>query len=183
MSFRHATLLLIPGLALAACSDSSTDPEPEPDPVEVMRTATESFQDVADAEAAGFVPLSACVASPAGGMGYHYGHPGRLEDAEVDLELPEVLLYVPTAAGLRLAGVEFMVHGDAWYAAGNSEAPSLAGQSFDPPNPEHPDEAIRPFYTLHAWVWEDNPSGMFAPFNPNVSCEGEGGAHDAHHHG
>ena len=24
---------------------------------------------------------------------------------------------------------------------------------------------------LHAWVWENNPSGMFANWNPNVNCD------------
>ena len=24
---------------------------------------------------------------------------------------------------------------------------------------------------LHAWVWKDNPSGMFADWNPRVTCE------------
>ncbi len=23
---------------------------------------------------------------------------------------------------------------------------------------------------MHAWVWKHNPSGMFADWNPNVSC-------------
>jgi hypothetical protein len=23
---------------------------------------------------------------------------------------------------------------------------------------------------LHVWFWEANPSGMFAPFNPTLSC-------------
>lgn len=26
-------------------------------------------------------------------------------------------------------------------------------------------------YELHAWVWKDNPNGMFASFNPNVTEE------------
>ena len=24
---------------------------------------------------------------------------------------------------------------------------------------------------LHAWVWENNPSGVFANWNPRVACE------------
>ena len=27
-----------------------------------------------------------------------------------------------------------------------------------------------PHYDLHVWVWQANPAGIFAPFNPNVSC-------------
>jgi hypothetical protein len=25
-------------------------------------------------------------------------------------------------------------------------------------------------YDLHAWVWQANPAGMFAAWNPTVSC-------------
>ena len=27
------------------------------------------------------------------------------------------------------------------------------------------------FYSLHAWVWKDNPDGMFSMYNPAASCE------------
>jgi hypothetical protein len=27
-------------------------------------------------------------------------------------------------------------------------------------------------YDLHAWLFKDNPNGMFSPTNPKVSCEG-----------
>jgi hypothetical protein len=29
---------------------------------------------------------------------------------------------------------------------------------------------LPPFYQLHAWVWQDNPSGMFSMWNPAASC-------------
>lgn len=25
-------------------------------------------------------------------------------------------------------------------------------------------------YELHVWLWRNNPLGMFAPYNPKVSC-------------
>jgi hypothetical protein len=25
-------------------------------------------------------------------------------------------------------------------------------------------------YDLHVWLWKHNPEGMFAQFNPRVSC-------------
>lgn len=161
-----AALLLVP--ALAAC-DSPADSEP--DDIDLMRAGTEAYQDVQAAADDGFVPMSACVASPDGGMGVHYGHPARIEDAVIDPSLPEILLYEPTADGMRLVGVEFMVHQDAWAGAGHTSPPSVAGRTFDPPNPNHPDEHLRPFHTLHAWVWAENSIDMFAPFNPAVRCD------------
>lgn len=162
--------ILLPVLASTACSDSGT--EAEADQTELMKQATQAYQEVEAALADGFVQLSECVASPAGGMGFHYGNPVRIADAVVDPELPEVLLYAPAQNGaLRLVGVEFMVHEAAWQGAGNSGSPVVAGQAFDPPNPNHPDPNLREFYTLHAWVWLENPNGVFAPFNPSVSCD------------
>lgn len=155
--------------AVPACDSPS---ESEPDPIDVMKDATAAYQSLQAARDDGFVPLSECVMGPGGGMGFHYGQPARLEDATVDPALPEVLLYAPDGDDtVRLVGVEFMVHEDAWSGAGNTEPPALAGQTFDPPNPNHPDEMIRPFHTLHAWVWADNPEGMFAPFNPTIHCD------------
>ncbi len=170
LPIRRTLFMLLPLLASVACSDSGTDPQPSD--TDIMRDATERYQDFAAAEADGFVPLSECVASPAGGMGFHYGLPARIEDAVIDPAAPEVLLYEPTAGGgMELVGVEFMVHEAAWHGAGNTNPPSLDGQAFDPPNPNHPDEHLREFYMLHAWVWKANPGGMFAPFNPEVSCD------------
>ncbi len=136
-----------------------------------IRRSTARYHRIEEALADGFVPLSACVAAPWGAMGIHYGHPGRIADPAVDPSSPEILLYEPTGNGkMRLVGVEFMVEGAAWYASGNETAPAVAGVTFDPPNPEHPDEHLRPFYTLHVWTWRSNPDGMFAPFNPKVAC-------------
>jgi hypothetical protein len=43
--------------------------------------------------------------------------------------------------------------------------PNLFGQEFnftDAPNRY----GLPPFYSLHAWVWKDNPAGAFAMWNP-----------------
>ncbi len=29
---------------------------------------------------------------------------------------------------------------------------------------------IPAFYALHVWAWRSNPDGVFADWNPNVSC-------------
>lgn len=157
-------------LGAAACDDSPTSGGLE-GTLRTIRSATDDFQAESAALAAGYAPAGPCVAHPTlGAMGFHYAR-NALVDATVNPREPEALLYAATAAGGRkLLGVEFIVQADAWDAQ-NAAAPSLAGQAFD----DHRDPAARhglPFahYDLHVWVWQDNPSGVFAPFNPTVSC-------------
>ena len=38
---------------------------------------------------------------------------------------------------------------------------------------------IPAFFALHVWLWTSNPSGLFAPFNPRVSCD-PGSTHRHH---
>jgi hypothetical protein len=49
---------------------------------------------------------------------------------------------------------------------------------------------FEPHYDQHIWLYRDNPNGMYAQFNPNVSCahhrggqmaEGHGGGHGGSH--
>ncbi len=41
-----------------------------------------------------------------------------------------------------------------------------------------PGHGFEPHYELHLWPYRDNPTGMFAEFNPAVSCAN----HQAHAH-
>ncbi len=178
-------------LGAAACDESPTEPSEEAvlsvlSPVGTVaaseaslrapelaraRAGSAPYRSLERALADGFVPLSPCVEEAPGGMGFHYGHPERLTLLDPDPSRPEIMLYAPTGDGrLELVGVEFMVNADAWHAAGNAEAPSVAGMSYFDPNPHHPDPAVAASYTLHVWNWKENPDGMFAPFNPDVSC-------------
>jgi hypothetical protein len=45
----------------------------------------------------------------------------------------------------------------------------LFGRPFDGPMLGH-EPGMPPHYDLHVWVWQANPEGIFAPFNPNVTC-------------
>jgi len=111
-----------------------------------------------------FAPLSECVENPGvGGMGIHYGNPVYLEDGIVDLLKPEVLLYEPQENGrLRLVGIEYIVPGN--ILGPESLAPILLGEKFHW-NP------IQNIWALHVWIWRNNPSGMFADWNPKVNCD------------
>lgn len=124
----------------------------------LIRSATSRYQQFDRAVEDGFVPLS--------------GRVDRIMDPAIDARAPEILLYEPMRNGrMRLVGVEFMVAEGDWYGSGNTEPPAVAGRAFDAPNSEHPDPMLRDKYTLHVWTWQNNRLGMFAPFNPAVSCE------------
>ena len=138
-----------------------------------VRQATVKYHDVDVALADGFIPTPECVSSPDGGMGIHYINPARLMDPAEDILEPEILLYVNTADGLKLIGVEY------FYGIGAPDthvpnpappAPVLFGRAFDGPMEQH-EPGQPPQYDLHVWIWQANPSGMFAMFNPHVSCE------------
>ncbi|HEY7641118.1 MAG TPA: hypothetical protein VH814_15430 [Steroidobacteraceae bacterium] len=129
--------------------------------VERVRAATERFKDVDTALAAGYVATDYCVQHPAHGvMGLHFKNMA-LRDATPDLERPEILLYQRLPDGtLRLNGVEYVVPLSAWM---HDEPPLLLGQKMR----REENQAI---WYLHAWIWEWNPSGIFADWNPRAKC-------------
>ena len=162
-----------------------------------IRVATAKYADVAVAEQDGYMrdPNNMCVTAEmvgapaeAGGMGIHYFRPDLLGvtnpqppvsggDGVIDVNLPEILVYEPQTDGsLQLVAAEYLVFQDAWTAAGNAELPSLAGQPFfsmadDPATPVDEAHEFAPHHELHVWTGRDNPNGLFAEFNPSVTCE------------
>jgi hypothetical protein len=143
------------------------------------RAATAQFHSLRAADRAGYAllpapaPLHECIASfdNTGAMGFHYIN-GALLDADVDVAHPEALVYAPDKHGKRkLAALEYVVFQDAWKAKHGDTMPELFGQMFMPVGfPNRYD--IPAFFALHVWLYKDNPSGLFAPFNPRVSCGG-----------
>jgi hypothetical protein len=114
-----------------------------------------------------------CIENPlAGGMGIHYVNVDLLGTPSVNATTPEVLVYEPRKNGkLRLVALEYVVFQATWEDANGIGAapPSLFGQEFE--LIEKPNRyGLDPFYELHAWIWEHNPSGMFDDWNPRVSC-------------
>jgi hypothetical protein len=142
------------------------------------KSATASFHNTDVARHAGYTNTVAdttgnvCIAEPGvGGMGVHLLNP-KLLDATVDPKHPEALVYRPQKNGaLKLAALEYIVFKQAWQDAhgANAQAPSLFGRPFLlTPAPNR--FGIPDFYALHAWVWKNNPSGTFQPWNPKVKC-------------
>ncbi len=122
-----------------------------------VRAATARYHRVEVALADGFVPASPCVEDPngAGAMGIHFVNRARM--GQLDPTLPQALLYLPHDDGrLRLVAVEYI------YPAGQGQ---LFGQRFTDDVPDVGEDVA-----LHVWLWQANPAGMFAPYNPNLSC-------------
>ena len=139
--------------------------------VQAVREATERFKDVAQAEAEGYALQFGCVSgSDLGAMGLHFVNAALVNDGELDVTHPEIVLYEPLPNGrFRLTGADYLVLADAWNAK-HAGPPQLMGQLFhlfDSPNRF----GLPPFYTLHVWAWKDNPNGTFVNWNPDVSCD------------
>jgi len=215
MKIAHPLVTLIACLASAACSPSnsaSTSPAPGEPTLAEVRALTERFQDVRTALAEGYLrdPFDLCdtaemLGRPAalGAMGVHYFRPDLLgitkppsprvngDGTHTDFRKPSILIYEPQADGsLQLVAVENLVFALAWKAKGNLERPSFHGVPYDAmsDDPETAaDEAhmFEPHFDRHVWIYRDNPNGVFAPFNPRVTCIHHRGAmtHRAHPEG
>jgi len=136
--------------------------------VKTVRLVTQRAP-VTAAEANGYGRFLGCVSGPDGSMGVHYPNPTLVGDGKLDASNPEVLVYEPKNGKLELAAVEYLVLYDDWHA-NNDGPPVLGGQVFHyvgSPNRY----GMPAFYELHVWAWKHNPNGMFADWNPNVSCE------------
>jgi hypothetical protein len=133
-----------------------------------LRAATAAYHSLAAAEAAGYAPFYVCTSNPAGGsaMGQHFVNGNNI--GKWDPLKPQALVYRPGPNGYELVAVEYVVFAAGWDADHNSP-PSLFGQSFGRINAPNV-FGLPDFYQLHVWVWDPNPSGIFNPWNPRVSC-------------
>jgi hypothetical protein len=192
-----AALSLSAALSVGVDATSTNRPAPGEPTLEEVRRATERFRDVKVALAEGYIrdPFDLCdsaemMGRPAslGAMGIHYFRPDLLGitappsprvngvGTHTDFLKPSILIYEPQADGsLQLVAVENLVFAAAWRAAGHKEPPSFHGVKWDSmvDNPKTAvDEAhmFEPHFDRHVWLYRENPSGMFAQFNPAVSC-------------
>ncbi|MGH9782811.1 MAG: hypothetical protein ACREBD_13080 [Blastocatellia bacterium] len=118
------------------------------------RRATAKYHDVANAEADGYINISLYIS----GEGHHYVNPSLI-DAIFDPEKPEVLLYAnhPGESGLKLAAVEYLIPDSLPAPAGFTGDADV--WQLEPPFP---------VWALNAWIWLNNPNGIFTFGNPRV---------------
>jgi hypothetical protein len=184
-------------------------PAPGEPTLEEVRRATERFRDIDAALAEGYIrdPFDLCdtaemMGKPAalGAMGIHYFRPDLLgisappsprvdgNGTHTDFLKPSILIYEPQADGsLALVAVENLVFAKAWHARGHVAPPTFHGVEYDtmaddPKTAADDAHMFEPHYDRHVWIYRDNPNGVFAPFNPAVTCAHHTGAqsHAAH---
>jgi hypothetical protein len=197
------------GLA-AATATYAAAPAPRAAPgepsLQEVRAATARFRDVKVAMAEGYInPGNACetaagmgMSKDLGGMGIHFFRPDLLgvsgppnprvagTGTHTDFRKPAILIYEPRADGsLELVAVENLVFEAAWKAAGNAQPPAFHGIPYermadDPATPVDEAHMFEPHFDKHVWLWRTNPKGVFAPFNPSVTCKHAKGPQTAH---
>jgi len=177
--FKLAFLVAIVGLTAFGGTVLASAPQDE---LAQVRRATAQFHRLEAAIDAGYTLgyvtghepprtiITGCVEHPVdpvniGAMGYHYFNKALIDDLVIDPLRPEGLVYAPGAdGGLKLVAVEYVVPGDKSNPPGPADAPTVFGMDM------HILVPAVGFHTLHAWIWSTNPAGMFAHWNPEVTC-------------
>ncbi|MEU7020553.1 hypothetical protein ABZ990_07815 [Streptomyces sp. NPDC046203] len=150
-----AASLLLPGSARAA-DDGSVARD-----LGRAYHATAKYRYEPNAAKDGFLPADDCKSDPVlGGMGYHYAKLAHL--GSTDPDRPTALFYVTGEDGTRrLVGAEWIV------PSTGQPAPRMFGRKFDGP---FDIAGLGRVYDRHVWLYEKNPAGFFARFNPHLSC-------------
>ena len=142
------------------------------------KAALDKYENVATAKADGYQVGSPCVMTPSdpnqtsygGTMGVHFVNPGLMKPGPLDPTKPPILVYEPESDGsFQLVAAEYFKPDADQNVKTDGDRPTLFGRAFDGPMQGHsPGMPIH--YDLHVWLWRHNPSGMFAPFNPDAHC-------------
>jgi hypothetical protein len=143
--------------------------------VEIVRNATQRYQNVANASPE-YGPALGCVSgSDHGAMGVHYVN-GKFDgttlssEGQLDATQPQALIYEPQANGeMKLVGVEFIVFASAVPANVNPQVEGHLMVYVGSPNRY----GLPAFFELHVWAWKDNPQGAFVDWNDHVNCSHE----------
>jgi hypothetical protein len=204
LALSAAALTYVAGPAPAAATMAA--PAAGEPTLDELRAATARFRDVKVAIAEGYInPDNSCETAAGmgmdkalGGMGIHFFRPDLLNvsgppnprvsgtGTHTDFRKPAILIYEPRADGtLELVAVENLVFEKAWKDAGNTQRPSFHGIAYehmadDPKTAADEAHMFEPHFDKHVWLWRDNPTGVFTPFNPRVTCEHHKGAQTAH---
>jgi hypothetical protein len=124
----------------------------------------EKYHDLSTALRNGYAFVGPCVSDPElGGMGDHYSRSANDDFGRGDgthaLERPQYLVYAPQKDGSRrLAALDYTVPYEKWQGKNPPEffgIPFTRNDGFG-------------VWMFHIWVFQPNPAGVFANFNPKV---------------
>jgi hypothetical protein len=185
--YRFTSLLAALGLAAAAlpaalgAQAAAAGPHLSPELLAV-RTALDKYQDPVVAVHDGFLSSLGCLTYAEGvsghpgmnykpgGMGVHFINMRNIGPV-LDPARPQVLIYEPVGDKLRLVAAEWFMPTEV-----SKTAPTIFGQTLGGPMAGH--EPLLPaelhHWDLHVWLWKNNPSGLFSPTNPAVTCPSTG---------
>jgi len=143
--------------------------------VKAAKAATKTFTHPAGAKKAGYGLLKdakgiACIAMKGmGAMGVHYANTSLVDD-KIQVRHPEAIVYRFTRNGhLKMAALEYLVTVDAWRTNHPTGRPELFGHRFNR-TPAGNRFGLPAYFSLHAWLWYDNPAGTYTMWNPKVHC-------------
>jgi len=132
-----------------------------------VRQATLKYKDISAAFADNYALFYKCTEQPGvGTMGQHLINFDLVGNDAVDPMHPEGLVYAPKRnGGWKLVAVEYVT-----FQAGIS----VLGQPMNTVPATNRYGIPSQFYAKHAWIWQGNPDGVFADWNPDVTCLGTG---------
>ena len=121
-----------------------------------VRAATAKYRHIDKAIADGYASINVVRQN----MGYHFMK-SEYVDATFEVRRPEILVYEKLEDGsYRLVAVE--------YAVPIPLSPNVAPEGFSGSGDVWTYNTEFNLWLLHAWVWKNNPSGVFNPLNPLV---------------
>ena len=137
--------------------------------LESVRLATQKYNNQQAAITAGYRPIGPDMPN----MGQHWIHTEFARRRQINPNRPGMLTYLRVDSTDVLTGVAFtqpVLQGESppelpyQGATWHFHFRTLETEAISPPHHEHTDTGPR-LAMLHAWVWKDNPDGVFAADN------------------
>jgi hypothetical protein len=159
--------IALPGLVGMSSGHKHVDVELTPEmrqQLAALHPLFAKFHDLDTAIDASYEFVGPCVSDPVlGGMGDHYSLNADIDfgrgDGTYALDKPQYLVFAPKKnGGRRLAALDYTVPYEKWQSA---EPPAFFGIPFT----RNDGFGV---WMFHIWLYEHNPAGMFANFNPTV---------------
>jgi hypothetical protein len=132
--------------------------------IAALHVLFEKYRSLQTASEHGYEFVGPCVSDPVlGGMGDHYSREAEVDFGRGDgthaLERPQYLVYAPQKDGSRrLAALDYTVPYEKWHG---NKPPEFFGIPFT----RNDGFGV---WMFHIWVFQHNPAGIFANFNPRV---------------